>query len=300
MALKKLMDNYFLGKPGKRDLTPDDIPKTRGELFKTVLKVRLTSLFGPNFFFVISCLPAAVWVYLNALLALGMLQEEGGASGIPSLLLTCLLILFPLITITGPFSMGLAFVMRNWARDEHAFAFSDFKDAMRANWKQGLLYGLISGLVPLIAGVSTWFYLQMAESSFVFYIPMAVILMIVILWGMTAQLLPTMLVTYDQRFFAQLKNALLITLLQLPKALGIRLITLVVPIILGVLIALFPGSLSVITTIGVALYLLIVPALHALIVAAYANDVCEKYLNSRIAGARVNIGLRDEGGVKGD
>ena len=42
------------------------------------------------------------------------------------------------------------------------------------------------------------------------------------------------------------------------------------------------------------LYLLYVPALNRLIIASYANALCEKYLNTKIEGAPTNIGLRPE------
>ena len=71
----------------------------------------------------------------------------------------------PAITITGPFTPGLCYVTRNWARDEHAFIFSDFKDAVKENWKQGLLTGFITGLVPMVAYVCWDFYGSLASQN---------------------------------------------------------------------------------------------------------------------------------------
>ena len=55
------------------------------------------------------------------------------------------------IAITGRCTAGVGYVTRNWARDEHAFIWSDFKDAVKENWKQGLVISLITGLMPLVA-----------------------------------------------------------------------------------------------------------------------------------------------------
>ena len=41
------------------------------------------------------------------------------------------LLLVPCLTLTGPFTTGVAYVTRNWARDEHAFIWSDFIDTVK-------------------------------------------------------------------------------------------------------------------------------------------------------------------------
>lgn len=293
MSLKNLMNRYFYGPSDRPDYTNADIPETRGQLFRVVLKVRLTSLIGPNLLFVVGCLPAAVWLYLNVMVTLALMQPER-VEEIPAVLLTCFLILCPLVTLTGPFSMGLAYVMRNWARDEHAFAFIDFKDAFKKNLKQGLLYGLISGILPLIIYVCGTFYADMSRSMALFYIPIALLILIGLFWSLMQCLLPTMIVTYEQRFIEHLKNAALIVLMQLPKLLLLRLLTLVLPALILALMSLFPDGQALLFAIASIAYLLFIPALHALEKASFANAYCERYLNTQIEGARVNIGLRNE------
>lgn len=294
MALKNLLNTYFTGKSGKADFTREDLPETRGALFFTVLKVRFWSLPGANLFYVVSCLPAAFWAYLNAATALSLLDGQNGAADLLSLLMTFLVILCPLIVLTGPFKMGLAYVMRNWARDEHAFALGHFKEGLKSNWKQGLLYGLIAGLVPLVTGVCGWYYANLTALGALRYLPLALVFIIALLWSLTALILPTLIVTYELRFRDQLRNALLMTLSALPKAFGIRLVTLLVPMLLTALGLVFPGIIDILLTIGVALYLFLMPALNALIEASFANALCERHINTRIAGARVDMGLKSE------
>ena len=50
----------------------------------------------------------------------------------------------PCVAITGPSSAGSAYIMRNWARDQHAFLFSDFKDAFKGNWKHALVSSVLT------------------------------------------------------------------------------------------------------------------------------------------------------------
>ncbi|WP_417077036.1 YesL family protein, partial [Hominenteromicrobium sp.] len=55
----------------------------------------------------------------------------------------------PLILLS-PFTCGLAYVTRNFAREEHAFVWSDFWDAVKNNWKPALLNGVIVYLAYVI------------------------------------------------------------------------------------------------------------------------------------------------------
>ncbi len=52
----------------------------------------------------------------------------------------------PLITV-GPAQAGLTYVLRNYAREEHAFLWDDFKDCALKNFKQSLA---ISGIISLV------------------------------------------------------------------------------------------------------------------------------------------------------
>ena len=74
-----------------------------------------------------------------------------------TLIMQTLLLLVPCLALTGPFTTGVAYVTRNWARDEHAFIWSDFIDAVKGNWKYGLLTGFITGLMPLLMYVCVTF-----------------------------------------------------------------------------------------------------------------------------------------------
>ena len=61
-----------------------------------------------------------------------------------------LLWLIPCIFITGPWTAGVSYVTRNWARDEHAFLWSDMKDAMKENWKGSLVLSGITAVLPIV------------------------------------------------------------------------------------------------------------------------------------------------------
>lgn len=286
------MNNYFYGKAGKGDYRISDMPQNRLQLFGAVWKVRWSSLFGVNLLYMVFWLPAFFWTVLNLTLLFSADAETlSDASG---LMMTYLLILAPCIAITGPFTAGVTFVERNWARDEHSFVISDFFDAVKANWKQALPVSIISGLMPLLVYVGWIFYGQLAADSVIFMIPLCLLFLVAILWKLSEMVVYTMMVTYDLSLRNLLRNALLVTLAKLPLAVGIKLLTWVVPAICIAIMLLAPNSMMIVFMILMLLYLLYLPAFNRLIIASYANALCEKYLNTKIEGAPTNIGLRPE------
>ena len=252
---------------------------------------------GLNFLYLLCWIPAVLWSFLN-LVQLTAIAEGLSAAAPGDLLYSYLLVLFPLIAITGPFTMGISRVTRNWARDEHAYAAADFLAGVKANWRQGLLYGLACGALPLLLYISLDFYSGMLAGLPLFFLPLAITLIAAVLWSLSAQLMPTLIVTYRLRFTAVVRNAVLMTLAALPRAVGVKLATLAIPAILLALMQLAPAALRWAVPVALVLYAIFWLSFNRLIVASYSNACCEKYLNPRIDGAGVNIGLRNENGDK--
>lgn len=293
----RFFKNYFYGRPGQRDFTEQDLPTNRFQLFREVLKVRRGNMVGLNFLYLLCWIPTALWSFLN-LVQLTAIAEGLSDATLGDLLFSYLLVLFPLIAITGPFTMGVSRVMRNWARDEHADTFGDFLAGVKENWKQGLLYSLICGALPLLVFICVNFYTGMLQASPLFYLPLAVTLIVALLWSLSAQLMPALIVSYRLRFTGVVRNAVLMTLAALPKAIGVKLITLAIPAILLLLMQFVPAAMRWAVPAALVLYAIFYLSFNRLILASYSNACCEKYLNAKIEGAGVNIGLRDENGDK--
>jgi hypothetical protein len=166
-VFKRVFNSYFYGKSGKGDFEKDDLPRNRWQLFWEMFRIRFTSFFKLNIIALPFFLPTLVVIVLiiNSLLGYGAILQQvqegadtvtpemlalvdGDMENLYGLILSGLIWLIPAITISGPGQAGLAYVTRNWARDEHAFVFSDFKDAVKENWKQSLLFSLITSLLP--------------------------------------------------------------------------------------------------------------------------------------------------------
>lgn len=292
-----LMNNYFYGKQGKGDFTLENLPQNRRQLFGEVLKVRWSAMFGVNLLYMVIWLPAIAWTFLNLFTLYNILGAEAGtftAEDVNGLITTYLLIMIPCVAITGPFNAGVTYVLRNWARDEHSFVLSDFKDALKANWKQALVVSLIDGLLPFLMYTCWRFYGSMLANSAFYMVPTALVLLVFIVWKLSSMLAYPMLITYDLKLKDVIRNSILLTLAKLPYAILIKLATLVVPALAVGLGLLIPSIQMQIMMVVAMLYFIWLVAFNKLIVVSYANWLFETYLNPRIEGARTNIGLRPE------
>lgn len=300
----KLMNSYYYGKSGKGDYRKEDLPKNRWQLFWEMLRIRFSGLMRLNLMYAVAWLPAmlvsifSLFVLVNVLL---QVNEAGEVAGITaesinnaySVISAWLLMLIPSITITGPFTAGVSYVTRNWSRDEHAFVWSDFKDAVKANWKQALLVSFITSLMPIILYVCWMFYGRMAAESPFFVVPQVLATMLGVVWFLAVIYMYPLMVTYKLKIKDLIRNAILLSIGRLPQSLGLRLLS-AVPVAIGAAVILFAGQLEW-AVLGMLLYYVLIGfSLSRFIYASYTNAVFDKFINSRIEGAVVNRGLSQE------
>lgn len=295
----KFMNNYYYGKSGKGDYNKEDLPTNRWQLFWEMLRVRLSGLCRLNLMYLVAWLPTMLVLLFGITgILTGLMGEDGELVANADVLLmgmvqTTLLLLVPCITITGIATPGVAYVTRNWSRDEHAFIWSDFKDAVKLNWKQGVLTALITGILPLAVWVGWDFYGEMANTTSVWMIvPQVLVLMIGILWSLAVTYMHPLIVTYQLKFKDVLRNAFLLAIARLPMSVGIRLLH-CLPLVIAVLLALVVNPLYCV--MGLFFYYALIGfGLSRFITASYTNAVFDKYINSQIEGAVVNRGLNTE------
>ena len=216
------------------------------------------------------------------------------ATGLQNDLLKLLLWLIPCIAITGPFTAGLSYVTRNWARDEHAFIWSDFRDAVKANWKIPLVLSTITGILPgaLYAGWLT--YGNMAAGNPIMVAPQAMVALVGILWALMITYMHPLTVTYDLKLTSVIRNGFLLAVARLPFSIGIRLLHCVPTLIAFVAVWFFGLDPLLGLVILCGYYMLVGFSLSRFITASYTNAVFDRFINSRIEGAKVNQGLRQE------
>ena len=291
-------DRMYYGKAGKRDYSEMDMPKNRVSLFFMVLKDHVFDLVKVNLMQVIFWIPFLLWTYIN-LVAVQSIDTEtvlAGADGAADLMSAIsgyatmwLIGLIPCIAITGPSSAGAAYIMRNWARDQHAFLFSDFKDAFKSNWKQALAVSAVTSVVPVVAYTAANYYGSLAKGNMLLLLPLMVVFSATLMFALMLPLLYPMMVGYELSFKNLMKNAFLMSAARLPHMLLARLITLI-PIAVLVFGVLAGNGIAILV---ISLYYLLFGfALSRLIYASFANGVFDKYLNPHIEGAQVGQGLR--------
>ena len=281
-----------------RDFRPEDLPDTRVKLFFDALGIRWSAMVGQNLLYLLFWLPAILWSGVNLLTLVQMLVDAPAGADmnaqVYSLLFTYLLILWPLIAITGPATAGMSYVSRNWARGQHSFMVSDFWEHARKNWKQALCVSTITGALPVLLLFLWRFYGALAESmSGLFIIPEVIVLIAALLWLLMLQVAYTMMVTYKLTLRQLLGNAIRMALGRLPLFLGLRLLTSILPLGIAIVFLYFPERATFPLAVGGFFYLVFGLALNRLIYASLANALCEAYLNPSI-GAPVNIGMRSQ------
>lgn len=322
----RMMNNYYYGKSGKGDFRKEDLPQNRRQLFTDTLKTRLSALCRINLLYMLIFLPAMIvtmYFFTNLLSISSNLmlveqndyasyvekmkesEQEAGLteeqynelknsdidySGLMDSVLTRLLIwLIPCLAITGPFTAGLSYVTRNWARDEHAFIWTDFKDAVKANWRQSLILSVITSVLPLIVYIGWKFYGQMAQQNVIMVVPQVLIVLVAIIWAISITYMHPLAVTYELKMKDLIRNGLLLGVARLPMSVGIRLLHCVPALIGAALIWLWNPMIGMLILFGY--YALIGFALSRFVTASYTNAVFDRYINPRIEGAKVNQGI---------
>jgi len=323
----RFMNNYYYGKSGKGDFRKEDLPETRKQLFFDTLRTRLSALFRINLLYMIVFLPTMILLLLNFTSVLStmsnlllvrendyaayveMLTQNGSevriseeqfnelkntevnpADLVDSTLFRVLIWLIPCIAITGPFTSGLSYITRNWARDEHAFIWSDFKDAVKENWKQGLILSAITSVLPILVYVGWRFYGQMAGQNPIMFVPQVLVALVALIWAISITYMHPLVVTYELKTRDVIRNGLLLAIARLPMSVGIRLLHCLPTVICGAMMYLWNPMIGML--ILFAYYVLIGFSLSRFVTASYTNAVFDRFINPIIEGAKVNQGLR--------
>ena len=322
----RMMNNYYYGKSGKGDFRKEDLPQNRRQLFTDTLKTRLSALCRINLLYMLIFLPMMIMLMyhftniLSVTSNIMLIEQNDYASYVETLteaeeevriteeqfealkndsniigdmldntVLRMLIWLIPCMAITGPFTAGLSYITRNWARDEHAFIWTDFKDAVKANWKQSLILSVITSIMPLMVYIGWKFYGQMAAQNTIMVVPQVLVVLIALIWAISITYMHPLTVTYELKTKDVIRNGLLLGVARLPMSVGIRLLHCVPALIGAALIYFWNPMIGMLILFG--WYALIGFAISRFITASYTNAVFDRFINPRIEGAKVNQGL---------
>ncbi len=289
-----LIDKFFSGYSSEDAAgTPFRQPSTRPGLFRLVFKENVWRLVPLNLLYLIFCIPLLAWCILY-IVQIEIVASRGGEAFLQDFLgtlYTMVLGLIPCILFVGPANAGIAYATRNIARDEPSLVWQDFWHGLTKNWKQSLLIGLVSAFLPLILYWYIAFLSTNPNQTAVSMLPVTICVIVVALWLMASPTIYVMMVTYDLKFKALVKNALIMTIAHLPTAAGVGLLRLIPAVVVATIVLFFSAPVG---TIILAVYgVLWGASLDWLLSSSLANRLCEEHINPQI-GAPTRIGLRKE------
>ena len=184
--------------------------------------------------------------------------------------------LFVILWGMGPATAGLTYVLRNFAREEHAWIWSDFKDALKSNFKQSAIVFFIDLVVFVLFYVAFAFYLQM--SGFLGAMRYVIVVIAIIYTMMHFYLYP-MMVTFQLSLKDLYRNALLFAIGKLPSNLLILAILLLIHVGSVLMAINFGGGyFMLILFVILLLEILILQSFSAFIVNFHAYPKMKKYM----------------------
>lgn len=193
MSIFSRLTHYDRPGPG---VDKDGPKKPRIVVFFEVFFRKFFNLCKLNLLFLIPVVAVAAIIYLVMNLLL--------LAGINNLFVA----LIPVVLIF-PFVAGLTYVTRNYAREEHAFIFSDFKDSVKENWGKFLIHGIITYALFCLFYISITFYSANLSTNQFFYIPFCLCIFLAIITLFMQFYIPVMIVTFDLKLIQIYKNALI-------------------------------------------------------------------------------------------
>ena len=197
------MGNYNKPGPG---VSKDDPQKIAPVRFFEIFLRKFWKLVQVNLLFAIPMTIAMVlfWFLIN--------MFEVQASPMFTLNPAMYIALIPMIFVS-PFVAGLTMITRNFTREEHAFIWTDFIKAVKSNFKLFMLNGVICYAAFTILSVAIQYYNYQSASNGFFYVPLALCVMLSVLFLFAQYYMPTVLITFDLKYRQALKNSFLLGVL---------------------------------------------------------------------------------------
>lgn len=282
----------FYPKAPLEDLPPQERPKTRKELFRQAFGNYWSWFFAVNLVSYLFYLPASIWTELSLE---SLIAEESAAFQTAPFLGAYLVGLAVCLFITGPILAGLTLLMRNWSRGEPCMRWQTLFGGLKRNFGQALGFSLIEGLMPLAAYSALRYYGNLADSAGLGYYLLFGFCAVVVLFALLMrQVVYSLMVTYQLKFGQIIKNAFLLTFLELPRSILTLLINLVPVAVIALLLWLLPSYSGLLVVLILAYYALFGIALERFVSASFANRAMEKHINAKMSGAHVDIGMASE------
>lgn len=209
MAFLGIFGNYNKPGPG---VNKDDPPKAAPVRFFEILLRKFGPMVQLNLIFLIPLAVAVALMVAIYMMPTHFFLQLPVGEGVMQLDVWFLYAVPLPLVLLAPFTAGLTFVTRNYAREEHAFVWSDFWENVKGNWKYFLLNGAVVYVVYLVLSFSAIYYYSGTTRSWFFYIPFWLCLVLAVLFLFAQYYLPIMFVTFDLKFRQAYRNAFILAL----------------------------------------------------------------------------------------
>lgn len=181
-----------------------------------------------------------------------------------------ILVCIPLITV-GPAQAGLTYILRNYAREEHAFIWWDFKEHALKNFKQSMVICGIDFLVMILVGFDINIYMTIGKGNFLITLASGFLILSFVIYLMMHMYIYPMLVTFKLSTKQIYKNALIFAIIKFFPNLGILLLCTLLVVISFYLLPL-----------GYLLMFLITMSTIGLITNFYVYPKLKKYIMDKV------------------
>ncbi len=181
-------------------------------------------------------------------------QREISALGPGAIVLLCLSAL--VIFTFGIVNAGNAYVLRNIVSGEPVYPWSDFWYAVKRNWKQGLLFGIIDCVAIFVLYFDMSFFWQ-TTGSIVTNIMFYTTLVCCVIYFFMRFYIYIMMVTFDLSIFKLIKNGVIFSILAFGRNILALLAILAIAYLNITLVYMFPAlglALPFIITIAILTY----------------------------------------------
>lgn len=168
----------------------------------------------------------------------------------------------------GLVNVGTAYILRNIAMGEPVFVLTDFKYAVKRNWRQALPFGVIDLLINAILIFNIYSMFMSGTSDFISGLLLWANIVIFVLYFFMRYYIYVQMVTFDLKVFKILKNSLIFSLLGLKRNL-MALLGIILGLVLEMICLFGAGGILIPFAVGLPLLILIAMFSYMKVYASY-------------------------------
>ena len=141
----------------------------------------------------------------------------------------------------GPVSAGISYVMRNFAREEHAWVFSDFWEHLKKNFKQSFVVMFFDLLILYLSLTAFNFYSHQytLKPDNIYLIAQGLLGFILVIYTFMHYYIYQLMVTYEGRIKNLYKNAMMFAIAKFPQNLVVTILVLAIIVGMFMLLSIF-------------------------------------------------------------